>query len=62
MVAAYERAHGRHSAFYPALDGNGMDIVYRRTSRMSQDEIRELIMYTESWAIDNGVTLKEPPQ
>jgi hypothetical protein len=35
-------------------------VVYRRTSRMSQEEIRDLILYVESWAIDQGVVLKEP--
>lgn len=59
MVSAYERAHGRTAEFYPALDGQGFDVVYRRTSRMAQEEIRELILYAEAWAIDNGVALKE---
>lgn len=62
MVAAYERAHGRSAELYPALDGHGMDAVYRRTSRMSQEEMKDLILYVESWAIDNGVTLKEIEQ
>jgi hypothetical protein len=26
---------------------------------MSQEEIRDLILYVESWAIDQGVVLKE---
>jgi phage terminase large subunit-like protein len=60
IVAAYERTKGRTTEVYPAIDGAGFDVVYRRTSRMSQEEIREVIMYAESWAIDNGVRLKEP--
>ena len=59
IVAAYERAHGRHAEMYPAIDGDGMDVVYRRTSRMAQQEMRDLIDYAESWAVENGVTLKE---
>jgi hypothetical protein len=59
MVAAYERAHGRAAEFYPALDGQGFDVVWRRTSYMSQAEIRDLILYVESWALDNNVVLKE---
>ena len=59
LVAAYERANKRPAEFYPALDGAGFDIIYRRTSRMSQQEMRDLIDFAESWAIDNGVTLKE---
>lgn len=60
IVSAYERAHGRTAEFYPAIDGQGFDVVYRRTSRMSEEEIREVIMYAESWALDNGVELHEP--
>jgi hypothetical protein len=59
MVAAWERGHGRHAEFYPALDGQGFDVVYRRTSRMAEEEIRELIVFAEAWAIDNNVVLKD---
>lgn len=59
LIASYERAHGRPAEVYPALDGQGLDVVYRRSSRMSQEEIRELIYFVESWAIDQGVVLKE---
>lgn len=62
LVAAYERAHGRPAEFYPAVDGQGFDVVYRRTSCMEQREIRDLILYVEVWAIDNGVELKTLPQ
>jgi hypothetical protein len=60
MVAAFEREKGRSPEFYPALDGHGMDIVYSRTSRMSEQEIRELILFAEVWAIEQGVDLGEP--
>lgn len=59
MVSAWERANGRGAEFYPALDGAGFDVVYRRTSRMSQQEMRELIDFAESWALENGVELKD---
>lgn len=60
MVAAFERERGRMPEFLPALDGQGLDIVFRRTSRMSEEEIRELIHFSEAWAIDKGVQLSEP--
>ncbi|HEX8106725.1 MAG TPA: recombination protein NinB [Kofleriaceae bacterium] len=60
IVASYERAHGRPAEVYQAIDGDGLDVVYRRTSLMSQAEIRELILYAESWAIDNGVDIVPP--
>jgi hypothetical protein len=60
MVAAFEREKGHSAELYPALDGQGMDIVYRRTSLMSQEEIRELIHFAEAWAVENGVDIGTP--
>lgn len=59
IVSAYERAHGRPAEFYPSIDGAGFDVVYRRTSRMSQEEMRDVIDFAESWALEQGVELKE---
>jgi hypothetical protein len=59
LVAAYERAKGGSIEIYPALDGAGFDVVFRRTSRMSQEEMRDLITYIESWAVSNDVNLKD---
>lgn len=57
MVAAWERANGKPAEFYPALDGAGFDVVYRRTSRMNKNEMIELIEYVTAWAVQNGVEL-----
>ncbi len=62
MVAAFERYKGNGFEMYPALDGQGMDIVYRRTSELAEEEIRELIHFAEAWAIDNDVVLPEREQ
>lgn len=59
MVAAWERSEGRPAEFYPALDGNGFDVVYRRTSRMNKQEMIDLIEYATAWAVQNGIELKE---
>ena len=59
MVSAWERSEGRQAEFYPALDGAGFDVVYRRTSRMNKNEMIDLIEYATAWAIQNGVTLHE---
>ena len=62
MVAAFERASGRGAEFYPALDGQGFDVVYRRTSRMAKQEMIDLIEFATAWAVENGVVLSEPEQ
>lgn len=62
MTAAWARATGRNAEMYPALDGQGFDVVYRRTSRMSKSEMVELIEYATAWAVENGVRLHEPQE
>jgi hypothetical protein len=59
FVSAWERANQRPAEFYPALDGQGFDVVYRRTSRMNKKEVSELIEYVTAWAIDKGINLRE---
>lgn len=59
MTAAWSRATGRRAELYPALDGVGFDVVYRRTSRMSKSEMIELIEYATAWAIEHGIRLRE---
>jgi hypothetical protein len=59
LTAAWTRAHGGHATVLPAIDGQGVDVLYRRTSRLTQEEIRDLIDYVEAWAIDQGVVLKD---
>ena len=62
LTAAWGRANKEHVRLFPALDGVGMDVLYRRTHRMTKHELSELIEYATSWAIDNGVVLSEPEQ
>jgi len=59
LTAAWERATGGHIRMYPAVDGHGMDVLYRRTSRMNKAEMIELIEYITAWAVDNGIQLRD---
>lgn len=59
MVCAWERANGRQARMFPSLDGQGIDMVYSRTSRMSKQEMIELIEYATAWAVQNDVRLME---
>ena len=49
LVAAWSRAVGDPLQMLPALDGHGVDIVWRRTSQMTQREVRDLLAYIEAW-------------
>lgn len=57
ITAAWERANGRQARIFPSLDGAGIDVVYQRTSRMSKQDMIELIEYATAWAIQNEVKL-----
>ena len=59
LVAAFGRANGNPPTVLPSVDGHGVDMIFRRTHRMSKQEMSELIEFATSWAIDNGVQLRE---
>ena len=59
IVAAWSRTGGG-AEIVPAIDGAGFDVIYRRTSRMTKQEMSELIEYATAWAIDQGITLHDP--
>lgn len=52
LVAAWTRAVGEQVEFLPALDGHGVDIVFRRTSQMTQAEMRDLLAFVDAWAAE----------
>jgi hypothetical protein len=62
FIAAFEREKGHEIEMYPAIDGAGMDIVFRRSSWMSQEEIRELIHFVEALAVEWGVDISRPDE
>lgn len=55
VTAAFVRAQGRTPRILPALDGAGVDVLYRRTSRMSKKEMTDLIDWLHWWCAENGV-------
>lgn len=49
LTAAWCRATGQQVLMLPALDGNGVDIVFRRTSELSRAECSELLDFINAW-------------
>ena len=43
-----------------SLDGQGVDVVFRRTSSLSKAECSELLEFVMAWAAENGVECAEP--
>lgn len=58
FTAAHCRAQKEHVRIVPALDGQGFDVLYKRTSRMAKREMIDLITYVDWWCAENGVKLK----
>lgn len=59
LVASWCRAEGEAVELLPALDGKGVDIVFRHTSKMSRAEVASLIEYVHAWAADAGVIFND---
>ena len=59
MVAAFERHNKQAARIFPSIDGQGIDMIYRRTSRMTKEEMSELIEFATAWALDNDILLRD---
>lgn len=59
MVAAWCRAKGEAVEFLPAIDGQGVDIVFRRTSELEKAECADLIEFVTAWAAQNELELSQ---
>ena len=61
LTAAWARAVHEPAKLVPALDGNGFDVLYRRTSQMTKAELSSLIDYLHAWGTDQGVRWSDIP-
>ena len=53
MVGAWCRATGQFVVMLPALDGAGVEVIWRKTSELSQRECGELLEFVNAWASEN---------
>ena len=53
MVGAWCRATGQPVVMLPAIDGAGVEIVFRRTSELTRRECSELLEFINAWAAEN---------
>lgn len=61
ITAAFERERKRAARIFPAIDGQGIDMIYSRTSRMSKQEMSDMIDFATSWALENEIALTDTP-
>lgn len=59
LTAAWCRAIGEQVELLPALDGHGVDIVFRRTSQLTRKECADLIEFIFAWAAEHGIEFPE---
>lgn len=62
LIAAWCRAHGEQVKILPALDGCGVDIVFRRSSQLTRAECADLIEFVFAWGADNDVQFPPDPR
>ena len=60
MVAAWCRARREQIEILPAIDGHGVDIVFRKTSKLNRAECAELIEFVFAWAAMHDLVIPEP--
>ena len=58
-TAAWLRARGESVEVLPAIDGHGIDVVFRRTSKLTKAEMSELIEFVTAWASEHAVEPSE---
>ena len=62
LTAAWLRARGESVELLPALDGHGVDVVFRHTSKLTRAECSELCEFVMAWCAEHDVTLRDSRQ
>ena len=60
LTAAWCRARGEPVRVLPAIDGAGVDIVFRHTSKLTKGECAELCDFIGAWCSQVGVDIRGP--
>ena len=61
LTAAWLRARGEQIELLPALDGFGVDVVFRHTSSLTIGEMSELIEFIFAWCVEQNVVIPTAP-
>src|SRR3990167_4990492 len=61
LVASWCRAIGDQVELLPALDGHGVEIVFRRTSQLTRRECADLITFIFAWGSQNDIEFPPAP-
>ena len=58
-VAAFLREHNEKPMMVPAIDGQGIELIYEKTSTMSKRMMADLITWVDAFGSQNGVQWSE---
>jgi hypothetical protein len=58
-VASWLREKNEKPQLIPALDGNGFDVIYEKTSELTTTQCAELIEWCFAFGSEHGVKFKE---
>lgn len=61
-MAAYLREQNEQPQMIPALDGQGFDVIFERTSKLSRRQFADLITWCLAFGNEQGVRWSEPKQ
>lgn len=59
-VAAFLREQNERPMLIPALDGQGVDVIFERTSKMGKRQMAQLIEWLYAFGAEKGVEWSEP--
>ena len=62
LTAAWLRARGEGVEVLPAIDGHGIDVVFRHTSKLTKAECAELSEFVMAWAAERGIVIHAVPR
>ena len=57
LTAGWLRARGEPIEILPSIDNQGVDVVFRHTSKLTVAEMSEFIEYVTAWAIEQDVQI-----
>ena len=58
-MAAWLREAGEQPMLIPALDGNGFDVIFEKTSKLSVSQCSELVEWCFAFGVEHGVKFTE---
>ncbi len=57
-TASWLREHGEQPRLIPALDGQGFDVIFERTSRLSKEQMSSLLEWVYCFGAEHSVKFR----